>query len=65
MAKGIEILSDHLYIFMEVKDALGPGTEIAGNRHDPPRQSRARPLIRWKIKERDTDLLRAVTTVTV
>ncbi|XP_043591830.1 uncharacterized protein LOC122571768 [Bombus pyrosoma] len=65
VAEGIETLSDHLYIFMEVKDTPGPGTVTTGNGRDLRRRGCARPPPRWKIKETDGDLLRAAATVAV
>ncbi|XP_043604745.1 uncharacterized protein LOC122577484 [Bombus pyrosoma] len=57
VAEGIETLSDHLYIFMEVKGMPGPGTVTAGNGRDTRRRGSARPPPRWKSKEKDDDLL--------
>jgi phosphoenolpyruvate-protein kinase (PTS system EI component) len=50
---------------MNVKSTLEPGTATAGNRHDLPTGSRARPSVRGKAKERDKDMLRAAATVAV
>ena len=63
VAEGIETLSDHLYIFMEVKGMPGPGTVTAGNGRDTRRRGSARPPPRWTIKEKDGDLLRTAATV--
>ncbi|XP_050490232.1 uncharacterized protein LOC126873433 [Bombus huntii] len=42
VAEGVETLSDHLYIFMEV-DTSGPGTATAGDGRGPPRKGRGCP----------------------
>lgn len=59
VAEGVETLSDHLYILMEV--ALG-AEEDAGRRRRPG-ESRRRPPPRWRLKERDKEMLRAATIV--
>nr|XP_033200817.1 uncharacterized protein LOC117162946 [Bombus vancouverensis nearcticus] len=63
VAEGVETLSDHLYIFMEV-DAPRPGMPTTNDGRGPPRGRHARPPPRWKIKERNEDLLRAATIAT-
>ena len=63
-AEGVETLSDHLYIFMEVEAALGSGMVTAGDGRGLPRRGRARLPPRWKVKERNEDLFRAVTIAT-
>nr|XP_033204685.1 uncharacterized protein LOC117165383 [Bombus vancouverensis nearcticus]XP_033204713.1 uncharacterized protein LOC117165425 [Bombus vancouverensis nearcticus] len=63
VAEGVETLSDHLYIFMEV-DAPGPGMPTTNDGRGPPRGRHARPPPRWKIKERNEDLLRAAAIAT-
>ncbi|XP_033363348.1 uncharacterized protein LOC117241589 [Bombus vosnesenskii] len=59
VAEGVETLSDHLYILMEV--ALG-AEDDAGRRRRPG-ENRRRPPPRWRLKERDKEMLRAATIV--
>ncbi|XP_033362398.1 uncharacterized protein LOC117240485, partial [Bombus vosnesenskii] len=62
VAEGVETLSDHLYILMEVT----PGTEEddAGRRRRRPGENRRRPPPpRWRLKEMDKEMLRAATIV--
>nr|XP_033199482.1 uncharacterized protein LOC117161856 [Bombus vancouverensis nearcticus] len=61
VAEGVETLSDHLYILMEV--ALG-AEDDAGRRRRPG-ENRRRPPPRWRLKERDKEMLRAATIVSV
>ncbi|XP_033313358.1 uncharacterized protein LOC117212565 [Bombus bifarius] len=63
VAQGVETLSDHLYIFMDV-DTPGPRTATAGDGRGPPRKGSARPPPRWKVKEVNGDLLRAAAIAT-
>ncbi|XP_050596196.1 uncharacterized protein LOC126925069 [Bombus affinis] len=63
VTEGVETLSNHLYIFMEVKFTLGPGTVTTVDGHGPPRRGRARPPPRWKFKERGDDQHRAAAVV--
>nr|XP_033188909.1 uncharacterized protein LOC117156205 [Bombus vancouverensis nearcticus] len=62
VAEGVETLSDHLYILMEV--TLGTEDD-AGRRRRGPRENRRHPppLPRWRLKEMDKEMLRAATTV--
>ena len=57
----VETLSDHLYLFMEAKDTHRSGTASTDNGGGPPRGRRACSPPRWKVKERDEDLLRAAS----
>ncbi|XP_033361469.1 uncharacterized protein LOC117239760 [Bombus vosnesenskii] len=59
VAEGVETLSDHLYILMEV--ALG-AEDDAGRRRRPG-ENRRRPPPRWRLKERDKEMLWAATIV--
>jgi hypothetical protein len=61
VAEEVETLPDHLYIMMEL-------TETASTRQDrsdtrDPSRSRPPPTPRWRLKERDRDLLQAAVTV--
>nr|XP_033188906.1 uncharacterized protein LOC117156201 [Bombus vancouverensis nearcticus] len=59
VAEGVETLSDHLYVLMEVTE------DDAGRRRRGPRENRRRPPPppRWRLKEMDKEMLRAATTV--
>jgi hypothetical protein len=64
VAEGVETLSDHLYILMEVKERNRPGTASARAVRGPPRAGSTRQPPWWKVKERNEDLLRAAVTAT-
>ncbi|XP_033317785.1 uncharacterized protein LOC117215548 [Bombus bifarius] len=65
VSEGVETLSDHLYILMEARETPRPGMTSTGDGRGPPRAGRARPPPRWKVKERNEDLLRAAAIATV
>ena len=64
VAEGVEILSDHLYILMEAGETPRPRMVSAGDGRGPSRAGRARPPPRWKVKEKNEDLLRAAAIAT-
>jgi hypothetical protein len=62
MAEGVETLSDHLYIFMEM---VPKDVDKNNNREARGGASRFGPAPppRWRLKERDREMLRAATIV--
>jgi hypothetical protein len=62
VAEGVETLSDHLYIFMEVvsEDVDENNNQVA--RGGASRSGPSQPL-RWRLKERDREMLRAAAIV--
>jgi hypothetical protein len=58
VAEGVETLSDHLYIFME---AVPEDVDKSNNRDARGGASRSGPSPppRWRLKERDREMLRA------
>jgi hypothetical protein len=62
VAEDVEILSDHLYIMMELtSETASTGQDRSNTRY--PSHSRPPPTPRWRLKERDRDLLQAAVTV--
>jgi hypothetical protein len=59
VAEEVETLSDHLYIMMELTSGTASTRQDRGNTRGP---SRSRGP-RWRLKERDRDLLQAAVTV--
>ena len=55
VAEGVETLSDHLYILMEV--AHHETTSAAIQASSPRGANRLRPPPRWRLKERDREML--------
>ncbi|XP_060831153.1 uncharacterized protein LOC132915369 [Bombus pascuorum] len=60
VAVEMETLSDHLYVLMEIQPNSVKGSDCTGRK--PPGRLGPPPL-RWKLKERDKDMLRAAATV--
>jgi hypothetical protein len=58
VAEGVETLSDHLYILMEVAPESTPAMQACGTRG----AFRSRPPPRWRLKERNKELLLAAVT---
>jgi hypothetical protein len=56
VAEGFETLSNHLYIMMELtSETVSIGQDRSNTRG--PSRSRPPPTPRWRLKERDRDLL--------
>jgi hypothetical protein len=62
VAEGVETLSDHLYIFMEMVPK-----DVDRNNYREARGGASRsgpsPPLRWRLKERDREMLRTATIV--
>jgi hypothetical protein len=58
VAEEVETLSDHLYIMMELTSETASTGQDRSNTRGPSR-SRPPPTPRWRLKERDRDLLQA------
>jgi hypothetical protein len=62
VAEGVETLSDHLYVMMELTPEPA-STGRVGNNTRGPNRSRPPPTPRWQLKDRDQDLLQAAVSV--
>jgi hypothetical protein len=62
VVEEVETLSHHLYIMMELTSETASTRQDRSNTRSPSR-SRPPPTSRWRLKERDRDLLQAAVTV--
>ena len=63
MAEGVETLSDHLYIFMELASVTTTNAPITQACSTGGRAKSSRPSPRWRLKERDSELLQVAVIV--